>query len=246
VGLRDQLNRALTRRVRLKSARSRLSAPVASFSFDDFPRSAWTVGGPILARYRARATYYVAGRFCGAHEDGLDYYERDDLRAVHAAGHEVGCHTFSHRPSPEVPSAEWIADLERNAAFVRETLGEVRMTTFAYPYGEASPRTKVLAGRRYTASRGIYPGVNGPMLDLGQLRAVPLEVRNWSAEWIEREVASAAGAGGWLVFFSHDVSDSPSPYGATPEILEHALACVTRAGVEVLPVKDACDRALSA
>lgn len=243
MSLLDRANNALTRRVRFKTARSHLSAPVASFTFDDFPRSAWTTGGPILARYGARATYYVAGRFCDAQEDGLTYYGRDDLRALHAAGHELGCHTFSHRRSPKVGSAELHADLDRNADFVREVLGDVRMTTFAYPYGEASPRTKALAGGRFAASRGIKAGVNGRTLDLGQLKAVPLESRSWNAPWIEREVAAAKADGGWLIFFSHDVSDSPSPYGATPAMLEHALAEVARAGIETLPVKHAFAKA---
>ncbi len=59
----------------VKPAPLRPDAAIASLSFDDFPRSAWTVGGPILARHGVRATYYVAGRFCGGQEDGLDYYD---------------------------------------------------------------------------------------------------------------------------------------------------------------------------
>lgn len=245
MSLADRANNALTRRLRLKTARSRLSAPLASFSFDDFPRSAWTAGGPILARHGAKATYYVAGRFCGRHEDGLEYYGREDLRAAYAGGHEIGCHTFSHRHSPKVPSGELHADFERNRAFVREVLGEVEMVSFAYPYGDASPRTKLLAGRRFPVSRGIRSGVNGRTLDLGQLKAVPLEIRSWTAEGVEREVELARQTGGWIVFFSHDVSDAPSPYGATPAMLEHALQEVAGAGIEILPVKDAHARAVA-
>jgi peptidoglycan/xylan/chitin deacetylase (PgdA/CDA1 family) len=245
LSLLEKANNALTRRVRLKTARSQLSTPLASFSFDDFPRSAWTIGGPILARHDARATYYVAGRFCDAHEDGLEYYGPEDLRALHAAGHEVGCHTFSHRHSPKVPSRELGADLDRNAAFVRDTLGaDISIDSFAYPYGDASPRTKALAGRRFPVSRGIRSGVNGPVLDLGQLKAVPLEIRSWTAEAVEHEVELARQTNGWIVFFSHDVSEDPSPYGATPAMLEHALGEVRAAGIEILPVRDAYRRAV--
>ena len=52
------------------------------------------------------------------------------------------------------------------------------------------------------------------------------------------EVCDAAG-GGWLIFFSHDVSDDPSPYGCTPVMLEHALATLAAAGIAALPVKHA-------
>ena len=236
-------NNGLTRHVRFKTARARLDAPIASFTFDDFPRSAWTTGGPILARYGARGTYYAAGRFCGAYEDGLEYYRADDLRALHAAGHEVGCHTFSHRHSPKVPSPELEADWGRNQRFIDQVLGPTPLSSFAFPYGDASPRTKALAGRRFPVSRGIRAGVNGPVLDLGQLRAVPLEIRDWSAAEVERHVEAARADNGWIVFFSHDVSDDPSPYGATPAMLEHAVSRAHAAGMALLPVREALARA---
>ncbi len=244
MNLLAKANNALTRQIRYKTARSRLDAPIASFTFDDFPRSAWTVGGPLLERYGARATYYAAGRFCGRHEDGLDYYEADDLRAIRAAGHEVGCHTFSHRSSPKVGSADLQADWDRNVAFVREALGQDGFASFAFPYGDASPRTKKLASARFPVSRSVYSGVNSGEIDLAQLRAVPLEIRNWKAAEVEARVAEAVRSTGWIVFFSHDVSDSPSPYGATPEMLEHALATVRAAGIDILPVREALGRVL--
>ncbi len=41
-----------------KAKPSRLAGyrPVASVTFDDFPRNAWTLGGPVLARHGVRAT----------------------------------------------------------------------------------------------------------------------------------------------------------------------------------------------
>jgi peptidoglycan/xylan/chitin deacetylase (PgdA/CDA1 family) len=237
--LTDRINNALTRRVPVKPAPVRFERPVASLSFDDFPRSAWSVGGPILARWGARATYYAAGRYCGITEDGLDYYDAEDLRAVAAAGHEVGCHSFGHIHGTRTASAEILADLEANARFLKETLGQDHTASYAYPFGEASPRTKALVSKRFAACRGIYPGVNRGWTDLSQLKAAPLEARSWSAEAVEALVKDAKDNGGWLVFFSHDVSDSPSPYGATPAMLEHCLRTLAAAGIASVPVKAA-------
>src|SRR2546429_5422660 len=39
--------------------------PVVSFSFDDFPRTAYTVGGAILKRLEVRGTYYAAPGLMG-------------------------------------------------------------------------------------------------------------------------------------------------------------------------------------
>ena len=44
---------------------------------------------------------------------------------------------------------------------------------------------------------------------------------------------------GWLILFTHDVSEQPSPYGCTPAMLAEALARIVDAGIEILPVKHA-------
>lgn len=235
-----RLSAFATRHTPIKLARLHHDQPVASFTFDDFPRSAWEVAGPILARYAAKATYYPAGCYCGQMEGGLDYYDEQTLKDVVAAGHEIGCHTFSHEHGPDVSTALLRDDVERNAIFLREVLGEdLSLASFAYPYGDVSPRTKVLFARAFSTSRGIRPGVNGALTDLAQLKAVPLESRSWTAAEVERWVEAARAETGWLVFFSHDVSDAPSAFGCTPAMLEHALETVRAAGLEILPVKHA-------
>ena len=243
--LPSRLRSRAARLTPVRRVRSRLERPTASFTFDDFPRSAWTCGAPLLARYGGKATYYVSGRFCGTHEDGLDYYTLHDLKAAHAAGHEIACHTFDHVRGSAVPSEGLEDDFARNARFLRGALGEdLPLGSFAYPYGHVSPRTKLVAGRRFPVSRGIVPGVNAGVLELAQLKAIPLERRNWNPRRVERLVRQAQERRGWVVFFSHDVSDSPSPFGATPYMLRHALEAVRSAGMDILTVRDALARAV--
>jgi peptidoglycan/xylan/chitin deacetylase (PgdA/CDA1 family) len=234
-----RLSAFAARRMVVRPARLVFERPTASFSFDDFPRSAFEAGAPILERYGAKATYYAAGTFCGGRADGLDYYDEAMLRAVVAAGHEVGCHSFSHAHGPTVPSPLLAGDLERNAVFLRDALGEAGPLSFAYPYGEVSPRTKRLAAGRFASCRGIHPGLNGAGTDLAQLRAIPLERRSWRAAEVERWIEAAEAARAWIVFFSHDVSDDPSPYGCTPAMLDHALARVQARSFALAPVRDA-------
>ena len=235
-----RLSAFAARQVTVKPARLVLERPVASFSFDDFPMSAWETGGAILRRFDARATYYAAGGFCGRRVDGIDYYDEETLREVHAAGHELGCHSFSHEPSPLIGSELLTDDLDRNGIFLREALGQAAgPLSFAYPYGQLDQRTKRLMAGSYPSCRGIHPGVNGAHTDLAQLKAIPLERRSWKAAKVERWIETAKAQKGWLVFFSHDVSDDPTPYGCTPAMLEHALAATKAAGFDVLPVSDA-------
>ncbi|WP_174300454.1 polysaccharide deacetylase family protein [Caulobacter sp. S45] len=243
MGLMHRANSFITRHLPVKLARCQLTRPVASMTFDDFPRSAWTVGGPILARHRARATYYAAGRFCGIAEDGLDYYNAADLRALSAAGHEVGAHSHAHQMAPTLGSKALAADAERNAEALAPLLDR-GMSSYAYPYGEVSPRAKAQMGARFATARGIRSGVNAGLIDLAQLRAVPLEHRRWAPAEIDAAVVQAAAAPGWVIFFTHDVSESPSPFGCTPAMLDYTLARLSSAGVQTIPVRQAMARAV--
>jgi peptidoglycan/xylan/chitin deacetylase (PgdA/CDA1 family) len=242
MSLKERLNRQITGRLPLKPVRSRLTAPVASITFDDFPKSAWTRGDPILAEHGVKATYYVAGGLEGRTDEGLRYFDAEDLQAIAASGHEIGCHSFSHTRSWSLDDRSLLDDIDRNAAYIQDVLGDYVLTSFAYPYGEASPRTKLTFGRRFPTSRGIRKGVNRGLVDLSQLKAVGVEHWWWTPGYIESMVAKAQQSNGWLILFTHDISDAPSPYGATPEMLSHALTTLAAAGIEVLPVKHALAR----
>ena len=227
------------RLVPVKVVRSRLSRGVASLTFDDFPRSAWAAAGRILEGFKARATYYVAGGLCGRRQDGLEYFTEDDLRAVHAAGHEVGGHTFAHIHVPSLSSKALIEDADRNAEFVKRVLGDVWLGSFAYPYGDVSVRTKLLFSRLFPSCRGIASGVNGRLLDLAQLRSLPLYARLWQPGRLERLAKEAAAAREWIILRTHDVAERPSPWGVTPAILDQALGILQEAGLVFAPVKHA-------
>jgi peptidoglycan/xylan/chitin deacetylase (PgdA/CDA1 family) len=177
-------------------------------------------------------------------EDGLEYFVEDDLAAILAEGHELGCHSFSHRRGPAVGSASLLDDIDRNSAYLQDLVGDYHMTSFAYPYGEASPRTKALLADRFATSRGIAKGVNAGLMDLSQLRAVGVEAASWDPSLIKTAVLQAVRASGWLIFFTHDVSETPSPYGATPSMLNVVLDALDTAGVEIAPVKHALARVL--
>jgi peptidoglycan/xylan/chitin deacetylase (PgdA/CDA1 family) len=244
MSLLSRINDRTTRAIPVKLVRGRLDRAVASITFDDFPRSAWIAGRPILDRHAAKATYYAAGRFCGEYEDGIEYYAPGDLADIRDAGHEIGCHTFSHLYGTGLASAALEQDADRNQAFIRDRLGDYPLSSFAYPYGDVSPRTKLLFSRRFPTSRGIQRGVNAGWIDLAQLKAIGLEHKAWNPAAIERAVDEAVRRNGWIIFFTHDVSETPSPFGATPEMLDHALASVRKAGVDFLPVKHALARAV--
>jgi peptidoglycan/xylan/chitin deacetylase (PgdA/CDA1 family) len=246
MGLWGAINRRVTANIAVSPVRNRSVAPLASLTFDDFPRSAWLEGGPILRRHRVKATYYAVGGWVGRTVEGVEQYTVEDLKAVAADGHEIASHSYSHHMVHQVANDRLRADEADNAAFFETHLGPGKVDAFAYPYGEISPRTKRLYARLYASNRGILEGVNGPTFDLAQLKAYGIERKNWSEARIEAAVKEAVERNAWVIFFTHDVSDDPTPYGATPQMLEHALETLKKAGVETLTVRDALARTQAA
>src|SRR5262245_28818589 len=68
--------------------------PLLSLTFDDVPDSAYCNGAAILQERGIRGTFYVAAGTCGTRDTDWRVIERDQVRALHAEGHEIGCHTF--------------------------------------------------------------------------------------------------------------------------------------------------------
>jgi peptidoglycan/xylan/chitin deacetylase (PgdA/CDA1 family) len=239
-----RFNRLLSRHVAVKSARLAAGRPIASITFDDFPKSAWSVGGPILARRGARATYYTAGSFCGRSVEGRASYDRDDLVALKAAGHEIACHGFAHQLTPSLSSRELTEDWERNQKFLAPYLDGGRAQSYAFPYGLASPRTKRFYSARFTNVRGVHPRLNSGRLDLALLNAISMECRCWDRDSIRNFIARARHDCAWIIFYSHGVSEEPGDYDSTPAMLDEVLGRLAEARIEILPMREALKTAM--
>ena len=239
-----RLTRFIARMTNVRPARVRGRRPIASITFDDFPKSAWESGGQILARFKARGTYYTAGTFCGRTVDGTQFYDEGDLRSLAAAGHEIACHSFGHQPTPILSDAALAKDMERNAAFLAPFLGGGRAESYAYPHGASSVRTKKFYAPHFSNLRGVHPGIIQGKVDLAQLNAVSLEMRSFSREKLAAAIADARANNGWIAFCTHGVSDKPTEYDSTPAMLIEALERIAEAVIEILPMREAVAAAL--
>jgi peptidoglycan/xylan/chitin deacetylase (PgdA/CDA1 family) len=219
----------------------RLDRGMISITFDDFPRTAWTVAGPILAGFGARGTYYVSGCFVDAENRGLPHYRAGDLAAVVAAGHEIGCHTFDHVSTFEVDVGRWVASVDANARFVDSLLPGTRMRSFAYPYGHVRMAHRKALAARFATQRGIRPIVRPAGIDRTLLSATGLEMAQPGIDW-DAAVATAAAERSWLILYTHEVQDDPTPYGTTPAHLERVLRLAVSAGLDIVPVSEGFDR----
>jgi peptidoglycan/xylan/chitin deacetylase (PgdA/CDA1 family) len=223
--------------------RLRSDGPMVSFTFDDVPKSAATTGAQLLREYGARGTYYVAGGLVdqwSGHWAGL---ATDDIVRLHHEGHEIACHTFSHPRTTDLNAAAIAAEIEKNRRYLMALDPSIRIENFAYPFGIASVTHKRQLRKIFRSSRGILPGINSGTVDLQFLRAMPLTEEHIDRDGIDRAFDEAVATNGWLIFYSHDVEDTPSPYGCSPRLLRHALDAAARRNVPALSVAGALQRA---
>ncbi len=237
--LSGRANRLSASLVRTRTVRAVNDRPIVSFTFDDFPKSAVASAAALLENQGVAGTYYLSRIFNGATIDGIEYYDVQDVKRLIDNGHEIGCHTASHLHVPQVSRDDLIADLEANARFLSEHVGDVRMTTFAFPFGDMNLSTKFLAQGRFSACRTTSPGVNQFVADLGALCAERLYSNLTSPAAVRSLIERNAKPRTWLIFYTHDVADHPSRYGCTPALFESALSGALAAGYQVLPVRNA-------
>ncbi|HEY0104425.1 MAG TPA: polysaccharide deacetylase family protein, partial [Brevundimonas sp.] len=168
----DQLRRRAARYLDIAPVTVAPARGIFSLSFDDIPATAWTEAGPILAQHGVKATYYVCGGLAGRRNMDRDQFEVAHLQALHAADHEVGCHTFGHTSVLRMSEEALRLSLDANAAWVAERLGGYRMTTFAYPFGDATVSAKRMIRERFALGRGVRDGVNVGREDRGLIRSI--------------------------------------------------------------------------
>ena len=219
-------------------------APIVSFTFDDFPRSAVLTGGAILNRFGLTGTYYASFGLMGTRAPTGDIFVPEDLGALQQQGHELGCHTFSHCHSWDTTAAEFEQSIVRNDEALKSFVPGASFRTFSYPISPPRPQSKRFAGEHFLACRGggqTYIAGEG---DLNYLAAFFLEKSRDNLQAVADVIDANRRARGWLVLATHDVDDHPTPYGCTPGFFEHVVRRVIDSGATVLSVAAACDALL--
>ena len=235
------LSRKLADYVVTKSVRARNTRPLVSFTFDDIPETAFTYGARVLEDRGVRGTFYIAGGLTGTTETERRLATAAECVALHRRGHEIGCHTFTHPVIQTLDADALTAELDRNRDFFASLLPDLTLENFCYPYGIASLSRKLQAQARFHSCRGCKPGINAGTIDLGMLKAVPIEQATEPAA-IEAVIDETVRRNGWLILFTHDVAPEPTWIGCTPQMLDRMIAAALDRGCEVVTVRDALRR----
>ena len=121
-------------------------------TFDDGALDFWEFGRPILQACGFTATLFVVTQYVGTEssweadvgEPPRPLMDWDQLRALAAAGYEIGSHTHTHRELPRLTDDEVAGELRESQAILEAELGATP-TWLAYPRGRYSSSHKAAA-----------------------------------------------------------------------------------------------------
>ncbi|MET4684475.1 polysaccharide deacetylase family protein [Brevundimonas faecalis] len=233
VSLKGKLRRRFARLTHRRPAKLNLSRPTISFTFDDIPATAAHAGAAALEAEGAHGTFYVCAGLFGQEGHMGRFANAAEIAALIERGHEIAGHTFGHVDCHRTADADLQRDLDANDAAL-SGMGAPQVH-FAFPYGEVSPHAKALLASRYASLRGVHKGLVRNGDDLNQLPGVGIEGDDGltvARGWIDRAVADTA----WLILYTHDVRETHSPWGCTPDALSWLIRHAKESGCDIRTV----------
>jgi peptidoglycan/xylan/chitin deacetylase (PgdA/CDA1 family) len=240
--LRRKISSRLARHIPLARRRLFNGRPMVTFTFDDAPVSALSIGAAMLEASGGRGTYYIASGLMGRKTQHYQVVDRDDVRNLYSSGHEIGLHGHRHSAVGRLSAQDFLDDLEQNRTQLDGIDAGIRAKNFAYPFGMAAFARKRQLSSLVHSSRSVFPGVNSGDIDPHFLKCIELTSKWLTLEKLLVHLDDVVKQNGWLIFLTHDVSASPSPYGCSPDLFRRALDGVAARGVDIVTVAEALSK----
>lgn len=128
--------------------------PIVTFTFDDFPRTSYLVGGKILNTFSYKATYYISFGLIGRELPVGEAFTIEDIMNLFKDSHELGCHTFDHHESWNTRGNEFNKSIQKNFKMLSKIIPKTRFKSFSYPKTDPNPMNKAIAGKYFDSCRG--------------------------------------------------------------------------------------------
>lgn len=209
------------------------TGPVISFTFDDFPSSAMNAS-KLLTGSGFAGTFYAS--MSKMNKPG--FFTADQLEWLISRGHEIGCHTYSHK-SLRFCSGEVIkSEFNQNQKTISALFPEYKFQNFAYPFGILPLFGGSQITQSFTTARGISHGINHGKIKSHKLKAVKLYENLHSPEMIQKFLNKAGELNGWIIFYTHGVDKNYDKYSCSPEYFNKILDLSINTGYDILSVAE--------
>lgn len=239
IRIRNRLRRMASNYLARRPLLNNLKNPLISFTFDDFPASAYDTGGRILAGSNLRGTYYVSLGLANTIQPTGPCFHTEQLEPLITDGHELGCHTYHHLHAWDTSTGDFVKSIHANTAQLQQLIPSAKFHTLSYPISCPRPAIKQLSAKHFDACRAGGQTFNGRQLDLNSLRSYFLERAHSRMETISTVIDANYANRGWLIFSTHDISDKPTVYGCKTSFFEAVVDLSVRSGSTILPVNAA-------
>jgi peptidoglycan-N-acetylglucosamine deacetylase len=184
--------------------RVRTDEKIAYLTFDDGPTSMLTQELlDLLERFQARATFFLLGDHAQRH--------KDLVRQIHAAGHTIGNHTFTHPDAWLSPASRVMAELDQTTLILEDVI-QTPIRLMRPPYGRftRSMRSWCQTRRQQLTMWDVMPGDYLP---------------GATAAGLQRHMLNCVRTGSIIV-----LHDNPKARLAMPAALEQVLLTLTAQG----------------
>ncbi len=205
-------------------------------SFDDRNFDDWLKALPLMAKYGARATFFVSGN--------IDGQTLDAVRQLHSHGHAIGAHGIHHLRAVEYSQQRSVDEYLQNEVLPQVEqlkVAGITPTAFAYPNSRNNEATdaallkvfrhlrtgcSVAAGEQVSGKHALFVPADqvssrgclcGKGIDFAPERA------DRTYEQIDGALTRAAQNREVLVLYAHGIASSGKGNHITPEALERVL-----------------------
>ena len=211
---------------------------LVSLTFDDGTVDHYTNVLPALRANGQVGTFYIISGYLGA----PSYLSIDQIKALQAAGNEIGSHTVDHPQLTTLTSAQVEAQFSQSKQKLEANFGPI--TDVAYPYGGSNETVRQIAAKYYASGRSTDGGLDVP----GQYDRYRLTIgyvlNTTSLDTVKQWIADAQAKNTWLILCYHGVNEGKpdETYNVSPGTFAAQLAAVKSAGIPVVTVRDGLGR----
>lgn len=206
-----------------------------TLSFDDGWQCIYDNALPILEEADIKSTHYIVSSYL--HREQFPHYMNlEHVKDLEQKGHEIGCHSVSHKHLISEPAYVVESEVYNSQKFLKEQ--GLTIETFAYPYGEYNNDIVDTVKRAgFIGARSIIEGYNvqdtNPFLLTCQRVMVTTTVSQVK-EWVEHCKANKV----WLILMFHQIDNEGREWSTTPQKLSEIVYFIRNQNMPVVTIKE--------